>query len=182
MKKIIISEYQDKLTLYNKFLRFIWSLTWLILARPLPRRSFRFWKIFLLKLFGAKIKKNAVVYASAKIHMPWNLELGMNSCIGPQVDCYNIDKITIGDNVVISQKVYLCTASHDINDKYFKLITKPIQINDHCWIAADSFISMGVIIGTGSVVGARSCVYKNIGDYQIVGGNPAKFLKKRKIN
>ena len=49
------------------------------------------------------------------------------------------------------------------------------------WVAAEAFIGMGVIIGEGAVVGARACVFKNVEPWTVVGGNPAKFIKKRII-
>jgi putative colanic acid biosynthesis acetyltransferase WcaF len=49
------------------------------------------------------------------------------------------------------------------------------------WVAADAFIGPGVIIGQGAVVGARSAVFKNVERWTVVGGNPAKFIKKREL-
>jgi len=167
--------------LKNQLVRFIWGIAWLIFARPLPRSVFNGWKLFLLRIFGAKIKKHAVVYSSAVIYMPWNLEMDEYSCLGPDVDCYNVDKIIIGAQVIVSQKTYLCSASHDISKSNMPLISAPIIIEDQAWIAADVYIGMGVTIGRGAVVGARSSVYKNVEPWTVVGGNPAKFLKMRVI-
>lgn len=61
------------------------------------------------------------------------------------------------------------------------MISAPIQIEDQAWVAADSFIGMGVTIGQGAVVGARACVFTDVDSWTIVGGNPAKILKKRII-
>ena len=62
------------------------------------------------------------------------------------------------------------------------MITAPILIEDQAWIAADAFVGMGVTIGQGAVVGARAAVFKNVEPWMIVGGNPAKPIKKRVIN
>lgn len=133
---------------------------------------------FILRLFGATIAKEACVYSKATIFAPWNLTLG-NSCIGPDTNIYSKDKILIGDNVVISQGAYLCTASHNISDPLMALTTSPIVINNRAWIAADAFVGMGVTIGEGAVVGARAAVFKDVEAWTVVGGNPAKFIKKR---
>ena len=55
------------------------------------------------------------------------------------------------------------------------------MIEDQAWVAADAFVGMGVRIGQGAVVGARTAVFKNVEPWTVVGGNPAKFIKKRII-
>lgn len=105
--------------------------------------------------------------------------MGKNSCLSSDVDCYNVDIVLIGSNVVVSQKAYLCTASHEITHVTYPLIVSPIIIKDQAWIAADAFVGMGVTIGEGAVVGARSVVTKNVEPWTVVGGNPARFIKNR---
>lgn len=177
--KIDLSKYQNALSRKNQIARMVWTITWGLLARPLPRSLCNFWKIFLLRLFGAKIHKTAVVYSSVNVYMPWNLEMDAYSCLAPEVDCYNVNKIIIGAHTTISQKTYLCGASHDVMSIHIPLIHAPIIIEDQVWIGANAHIGMGVIIGQGAVIGARACVYKNVEAWTIVGGNPAKFIKKR---
>ena len=95
------------------------------------------------------------------------------------VDCYNVDMVRIGANAIVSQGAYLCTASHDITNPQIPLITAPIIIEDQAWVAADAFVGMGVTVGQGAVVGARAVVFKDVEPWTVVGGNPAKFIKKR---
>ena len=133
----------------------------------------------LLRLFGAKLTSSSVVYSSVRIYMPWHLEMGVHSCLADDVDCYNVAPVKIGDHTTVSQKAYLCTASHDITKGNLPLITAPIVIEDQVWVAADAFVGMGVTIGQGAVVGARACVYKDVEAWTVVGGNPARELKKR---
>lgn len=165
----------------NKLSRFVWGIVWCLLARPIPRKLLNGWKIVLLRIFGAKVHRHAVVYSSARIYMPWNLEMDEFSVLGPEVDCYNVTTIKLGANAIVSQKTYLCAASHDISKTNMPLITSPIIIEDNAWVAADVFIGMGVTIGQGAVVGARSSVFKNVEPWTVVGGNPAKFIKRRVI-
>ncbi len=179
--KVDLSQYQNKLSRKNQFIRLLWTIVWGIFARPIPRSLFSGWKRFLLRLFGAKIHSTAIVYSSAKIYYPKNLIMDRYSCIDTDVDCYNVNMIKIGANSTISQKTFLCTASHDINDRLNPLITAPIIIEDQVWVASDAFIGMGITIGQGAVVGARSSVFKNVEPWTVVGGNPAKFIKKRVI-
>lgn len=181
MNRYIIGNYRSNFSFTNKLIRYLWSVLWFIFSRPFPRRSGNFLRLFLLSLFGAKVHKTCVVYSSVKIYMPWNLEMKKYSCLSPEVDCYNVEKITIGEQVVVSQKVYFCTASHNVHSDRFELLTKPIIIEDKAWIGASAFIGMGVTVGRGAVVGATASVYKNIDEWTIVGGNPAKFIKKRSL-
>lgn len=180
-KKIDISKYHNALSWKHQVIRLLWGIIWGIFARPLPR-SFGFrWKRTLLRLFGAKIHPTALVYSSAKIYFPRNLIMDAYSCLASDVECYNVDVIHIGENATVSQGAFLCTASHDITNSLNPLITAPIVIEDQAWVAAESFVGMGVIIGQGAVVGARAAVFKNVAPWTVVGGNPAKVIKLRII-
>ena len=181
MSKVDLSKYQNALSRKNQIARFIWTIIWTLLARPLPRSLGNKWKLFLLRLFGAKVHKKAKVYSSVRIYMPWNLEMDEYSCLSPEVDCYNVAKIKIKAHATVSQKTYLCAASHDITKSNYPLIFAPIIIEKQAWIGASAFIGMGVTIGQGAVVGATASVYKDVAPWTVVGGNPAKFIKKREI-
>ncbi|MDR1223838.1 MAG: putative colanic acid biosynthesis acetyltransferase [Tannerella sp.] len=178
---IDLSKYQNPSGRRHRFIRYIWSAVWFVFARPLPRSAGSGWKRFLLKLFGAKIHRTAVVYSSAKIYYPPNLEMGVCSCLAPGVECYNVAPVIIGANVTVSQNACLYTASHDISDRLFPLTTAPVTIKDRSWIAAGAFIGMGVTVGEGAVVGARSAVFKDVPPWTVVGGNPAKVIKRREL-
>ena len=181
MTKVDLSRYQNSLSRKNQIARFLWTMTWFVFARWLPRSLGRPWKLFLLRLFGAKIHKTANVYSSVRVYMPWNLEMDEYTCLAPEVDCYNVAKVSIGAHSTVSQKTYLCAASHDISKSNYPLIYAPIIVKDQAWIGADAFIGMGVTIEQGAVVGARAAVFKNVDAWTIVGGNPAKFIKDRII-
>ncbi len=180
-QKIDLSQYKNKLSRKNQIARFIWNIVWFLFVRPFPRSLGNKWKIFLLKLFGANISWKCGVYSNARIWAPWNLEMQSGSTLGPEVDCYNVNKVTIGKNVLISQKVYICTASHNYKSSRFELITAPIHIQDNVWIGAAAFINMGITIHEGSLVAATATVTKDVEPWTIVGGNPAKIIGKREI-
>jgi putative colanic acid biosynthesis acetyltransferase WcaF len=181
MIKVDLSTYKNNLSRKNQLARLLFTIIWAVLVRPLPRSLGKGWKRFLLRLFGAKLHKTAHVYSSVRIYMPWNLEMHAYSCLAPEVDCYNVAKITIGAHATVSQKTYLCAASHDINQPNYPLIVSPIVICDQAWVGASAFIGMGVTIGQGAVVGATASVFKDVDPWTVVGGNPAKFLKSRKL-
>lgn len=163
----------------NRVKRMIWTLCWNILARPFPKSMANGWKLWLLRLFGAKVDRTANVYSSATIFMPWNLEMKEHACIASGVDCYNAAPVVIGINATVSQRAFLCTASHDISSVHHEQTQAPIIISDRAWVAAEAFIGPGVTIGEGAVVGARAAVFKDVEPWTVVGGNPAKFIKKR---
>ena len=173
-----------RVTLQIKLNRAIWKISSLFLFRFLGTKFFRKWRIMLLKIFGAKIEWDAEGYSSVKIWAPWNLQMGHRACLGPEVICYNQDKVILEDDVVVSQYSYLCTASHDINmlnTANDSLVTAPIWIKEKAWIGSKAFIGLGVCIGKAAVVGATASVYKSVEDYHVVGGNPAKTIKIRDL-
>lgn len=177
--KVSLSKYDSSFSVSNKIGRTLWNMSYWFLFRPFALPLFRKWRILLLKCFGAEIDSTCNIYSSVRIWAPWNLKMDAYSSLGPQVDCYNQGKISIGANTTISQKTYLCASSHDITDSKHALILKPIVIEDQVWVAADAFIGPGVTVGQGAVVGARAAVFKNVEAWIVVGGNPAKKIKER---
>lgn len=101
------------------------------------------------------------------------------SCLADHVNCYNIEKVSIGYRAVISQGAHLCTGSHDYNHPRFKLIAKPITIQSNVWVAAECFVGPGVTIGREAVIGARAVVTKDIPQGMVCVGNPCRPIEKR---
>ena len=162
----------------NKMARMAWGVVWLLLYRPSPK-PLHGWRRFLLRLFGARVGRSAVVHPSARIWAPWNLEIGEFGCLSPGVDCYSVDRIRIGRLATVSQYSFLCTAGHDIDSENMALTTAPITIEDHAWVAADAFVGPGVVVGEGAVVGARASVFKSVPPWTVVVGNPARAIRSR---
>lgn len=179
--KIDMSNYRGPLGRKNQLIRLLWSVVWMLFARPLPRSVGSGWKRFLLRCFGAKIHRTARVYSSARVYYPAYLVMEAYSCLDSEVICYNVDMVRIGSNTTISQGTFLCAGSHDVTNSHYPMITAPIIIEDQVWIGVKAFIGMGVTVGQGAVVGATASVYKDVEPWTIVGGNPAKFIKKRII-
>lgn len=170
----------------NKVLRAIWNAVWLLFYRPTPV-AMHGWRRFLLRLFGAKIGSPAYLYPSARVWAPWNLEMGDHSTLAHGVDCYSVDRVRIGSLTTVSQYSYLCTATHDYTDPciltqpQMPLLTAPITLGDRVWITADVFVGPGVTIGDGTVVLARSSVFKNLPAWVVAAGSPAVARKERRL-
>ncbi len=159
--------------------RAIWNLTWLIFAAWTPP-PLHFWRRFLLRLFGAKIASTARIYGSTRVWYPPNLTMGNYSVIGWRTFVYSQGEVILEDFAIVSQRAHLCTGSHDIDDPYFQLITKPITIRRHAWVASDAFVGPGVTLEEGAVLGGGGVTFKSLAAWTVYGGNPARELRKRK--
>ena len=162
----------------NKAARAIWGVVWTLLFRPTPK-LLHGWRRFLLRLFGARLGRGAVVHASVRVFAPWNLEMGDHACLGPFVDCYCVDRISIGAYAIVSQYSFLCSASHDHRQFQMPLVRKPVRIGAHAWVAADVFVAPGVEIGEGAMIQVRSTVLDNVPAWTIASGHPARPIRRR---
>jgi putative colanic acid biosynthesis acetyltransferase WcaF len=153
-------------------------LVWSVFGRlsPTPLHG---WRRLLLRAFGATIHATARVYPSAVIWYPKNLKMGIHAVMGPGVICYCMDKIIIEDYAVISQRAHLCGGTHRLDDPDFQLVTRPIQICRHAWVAAEAFVGPGVTIGEGAVLGARGVASRDLGSWTVFAGNPCREIRKR---
>ena len=183
MEKLTIdlSGYENRLDRKHQAVRMLWNILWPLTTWFLPRSLGMGWKRSLLRMFGANVHPTAQVYSSARIYYPANLTMEAYSCLADGVECYNVAPVTVGAHSTISQGSLLCTASHDITDSHHRLVTAPIMIEDQVWIGARAYIGMGVVVRQGAVVGATASVYKTVEPWTVVGGNPARFIKKREI-
>jgi len=93
-----------------------------------------------------------------------------------KIRCFS--KITIGNNVAISENVSIWDSDvHKVLNNTH-IVTKPIVIGNHVWIGTNSIILKGVIIGDNSIIAAGSIVTKNVPENSLVAGNPAKIIKQ----
>lgn len=137
------------------------------------------YRVFILRIFGAKIGKAVRIRPSVKFTFPWKVVIGDYSWIGDDVVFYSLGEIEVGKNVVISQKSYLCTGTHDYRDNTFPIFAHKITIEDEVWIASDVFINPGIKVERGAVVGARSLVTKNLTAGGVYIGSPAEKVSER---
>ncbi|WP_243652198.1 acyltransferase [Mariniflexile fucanivorans] len=116
----------------------------------------------------------------AEIHGKINLlSIGDFSSLG-KVNIALHDKVIIGDKVCINDGVVILTASHDIFDPKWVHKKAEIIIDDYVWVGTEAMILPGVHLGRGCVVGARAVVSKSVAPGEIVVGNPATTLNKKR--
>lgn len=168
-----------KITAANKLARCAWACVYWSLFRftPVPLHA---WRAFVLRVFGASVGKQVRLYPSARIWAPWNLTMADESCIGPDVDCYCVAAVVLGERAVVSQRAFLCTASHDYDRAGLPLVAAPIALERDAWVTAEVFVGPGVHFNEGGVALARSVVVKDVGAWTVVAGNPAKPIGARK--
>jgi putative colanic acid biosynthesis acetyltransferase WcaF len=137
------------------------------------------WRRAILRLFGAEIGRNVLIRPSVRVTYPWKLKIGDHTWIGDHVELYTLGAIQIGSNTVVSQGSYLCTGTHDYRDLSFAIRTQRIVVEDEVWIAAHAFISPGVRIGRGAVIGACSLVLTDVPEGVVAMGHPATIRRNR---
>lgn len=169
-------------SLSNRLARGLWGVVWLTLFRPSPR-PLHAWRVALLKLFGARIGTHFHIHASARVWAPWQFEAGDHVGVGEGVNIYNMARLAIGHNAVISQGAHLCGGTHDYNAANFQLRAAPIHIGERAWVCTEAFIGPGVMVPPGCVVGARAVMMRTPvdGAWGVYAGNPAARVKSRVI-
>ena len=140
-----------------------------------------FARIFLLRLFGAKIGTGVVIKPGVKVKFPWRLSVGDHCWLGEGAWFDSLQTIEIGDNCCISQAAYLCTGSHDWNDPHFGLVTRGIRLEHGVWIGAHAVIAPGACIESGGVITAGSVFSGKSVAWSIYQGNPAIYIKPRQL-
>ena len=102
-----------------------------------------------------------------------------DSCLANEVDCYNVAPVILRRGSIVSQKAYLCTASHDAADPDFPLTGAAIEIGAHAWIAAAAFVGPGVTVAAGGIAAAGAVVVRDVAAGTVVAGNPARIVSER---
>jgi putative colanic acid biosynthesis acetyltransferase WcaF len=139
------------------------------------------WRAFLLRLFGARVGRQCIIRRTVRTYYPWNVTIGDMCILGDKAEIYSLGQITIGKGAMISQEAYLCAGTHDYTDVSLPLLTPPIEIGAEAWVCARAFVGPGVKVGEGAVVAACGVAVKDVAPWMIVGGNPAKVIKKREL-
>nr|WP_082898723.1 MULTISPECIES: putative colanic acid biosynthesis acetyltransferase [unclassified Rhodococcus (in: high G+C Gram-positive bacteria)] len=125
-------------------------------------------RVAVLRLFGASIGKNVLIRHRVRIHWPWKLVVGDSCWVGEGAWLLNLEKITIGTNVCISQDALLCTGSHLRSSATFEFDNGAISIGDAAWICCRAIVLRGVTVGSHAIVGAGSIAHRDLNDYSML--------------
>ncbi len=141
-------------------------------------------KVFFWKRFLKKTGERLFLHPSVLIRRAENIEVGNNVNINHGSELYGAGGLTIGDGSMIAYNVMIFTDSRKFkSDQPLKSlkgrIVKSVRIGNDVWIGAGSIILPGVTIADHAIVAAGSVVTKNIHEWDIVAGNPAKVVSNR---
>jgi acetyltransferase-like isoleucine patch superfamily enzyme len=132
-------------------------------------------------------KRNPRIHPTASLRCGYNIYLGENSRINQYCCIWASEnsKIILGDNVAMGPGVKIFSSNYQTTDTEVPMILQPfvekdILIGNDVWLGANSVIVAGVKIGDGSIIAAGSVVTKDIPEYTIAAGAPAKPIKNRK--
>lgn len=155
---------------YDKGRPVHWQVAWLAASSLLvshwwcPARL----RVAVLRAFGAQIGRGVVLRHRVRVHWPWKLTVGDDTWIGEDVWILNLEPVTIGSDVCISQGVLLCTGSHDRRSPTFEFDNAPIVVQDGAWVAARATVLRGSVIGRDAVVGATALVSGTVAPGEVV--------------
>lgn len=138
-----------------------------------------FLKRMVLRLGGIRIGKKSYIHSRTRFLGMGKITIGSHTTINPGCYLDNRVGIRIGSNVSIAHDTKIYTLGHDIDDPDFSVKGAEVEIGDYACIFAGAMIMPGVKIGEGAVVYTGSVVTKDVGDYEVAGGNPAKIIRKR---
>lgn len=161
----------------NRILRKVYRAA---IKTPILNRYYKLW----YKKLGVKISDRCYIANDVKIIGDYsNLEMAYNVSIYHGSVLTTRGKITIGENTGIAYQALVLTSSNPrgpLNKliKVYDKITAPVTIGNNCWIGARATILPGVTIGNFCVVAAGAVVTQDVPDYSVVGGVPAKVIKK----
>lgn len=136
---------------------------------------------FFYRLAGLSIGKGSTIHMEARFYNPRNIEIGEDTIIGEGAVLDGRDKLLIGNHVDIASGVMIYNAEHDVQNEDFRVTLGQVVIEDYVFIGPRSIILPGVTIGKGAVISAGAVVAKDVADFQIVGGVPAKVIGKREL-
>jgi putative colanic acid biosynthesis acetyltransferase WcaF len=160
--------------------RALWMLVEaLTLLNPLLV-SYRF-KVAVLRWFGAEIGEGLVLKPGVHVKHPWRLRIGDNCWLGERAWIDNMEAVTLGSNVVVSQGAYLCTGNHDWSDPVMPLAPRPIEVEDGAWVGAFARVAPGTTIAAGSVIALGGVVFSDTEPWGIYRGNPAERVGTRTL-
>jgi maltose O-acetyltransferase len=153
----------------------------LMLVRCAGYVPFHRWRRLVYRLAGAKIGKGSAIHMFATFFSLKNLAIGEDTVIGWWAFLDGRGPLTIGNHVDIASEVMIYNSQHDLDAEDFRDELKPVVIEDYVFIGPRAIIIPGVRIGKGAAVAAGAVVTKDVAPMTIVGGVPAKPIRKRNL-
>ena len=129
------------------------------------------------ELFEGRLPASSNILTPLHIDRGATISIGENVFINWNFNTVSTGSITIKDGAMIAPNVSMLTANHDLNDLQI-LHCKPIVIEENAWIGEGAKIMAGVTVGRGAVVAAGSVVTHDVEPRTVVGGNPARLIKR----
>jgi putative colanic acid biosynthesis acetyltransferase WcaF len=151
----------------------------LLLVNPVVT-SYRLKRV-VLRVFGAHIGTCVIIKPGVHVKYPWRLRVGDNCWLGERCWVDNMEDVTIGDNVVVSQGAYLCTGNHDWSDPGMGLTPQPIVVEDGAWIGAFARVAPGRRIAEESILLIGAVSLSDTEPRGIYAGNPAELVRRRTV-
>ena len=182
MKRVELQNYDN--SWYDPGGSFLKRVLWMLLGEPLfgsvwlPASGLR---VGLLRIFGATVGRRVVIKPAVRVKYPWHLEIGDDCWIGERCWIDNLTTVRLGCNVCVSQGAYLCTGNHDWSDPQFGLRVEPIWLGEGSWAGAKSILTPGTVLGEYAIASAGSVIRGEIPAFEVYAGNPAQFVRVRRI-
>ncbi|WP_327294067.1 MULTISPECIES: WcaF family extracellular polysaccharide biosynthesis acetyltransferase [unclassified Streptomyces] len=121
-------------------------------------------RVALLRAFGATVGEGVLIRHRVRVLWPWKLTVGDHTWIGEGAWLLNLEPVTLGSHVCVSQEALLCTGSHDHRAADFRYRNASIVVKDGAWVAARATVLAGVTIGAQAVVAAGTVVHRDLPD------------------
>ena len=166
----------------NRIIRRIKTVFWEIICFKLGfvgHIPSHFVRRFFYRIWGVKIGNGSAIHMNTVFYYPPNISIGNDTIVGERAVLDGRDKLIIGNHVDVASEVMIYNAKHDINDENFKASSAPVKIEDYVFIGPRAIILPGVTIKKGAIVAAGAVVTKDVEEFKIVGGVPAKEIGER---
>lgn len=154
---------------------------WLLILRIVGYIPIHFVRKFFYYISGIKIPYSSTIHLGANFFNPSGITIGENTIIGNSCFLDGRAPLKIGSHVDIASEVLIYNDEHDINSPSFGNSLSPVTIKDYVFIGPRAIILPGVTIGRGAVVAAGAVVTKDIPEFEVWGGVPAKKISDRQL-